>query len=100
MYMLYAQDPASTDEAIAVALGGADYDWNKWAGHPQPLPPHLNPSRTLKQRFTRQKKDGQQEPQHHQEAGRGDAAKGEAEEEGPLGHSQKGRMLLLGFCSW
>lgn len=98
MYAWYVKDPATADEAIAVALGGADYDWNRWAGHPQPLPPHLNPSKTLKQRFKRQKKHSQQELEHQQEAGRGDAAAGEAEEEGSVGHGQKGRMLPLGFC--
>lgn len=95
--MRYLQDPAATDEAIAVALGGADYDWNRWDGRPQTPspPPHLKPSKTLKHRLRKQKKHSQleQEHQHKQEAGfpvAGDAAE-EVEEEGSSGHGRKGR---------
>ena len=42
------QGSAALDEQIAVALGGANYDWNRWAGHPQPPTPHPQKSKQKK----------------------------------------------------
>lgn len=106
--MCYLQDPAGTDEAIAVALGGADYDWNRWAGYPQPPHPHLDPSKTIKHRTNRQKKHSRQRQEQQQAVSPqdltvglpvGNAAKVEAEEEGLPGHERNGRVPLHGSLS-
>ena len=98
------QDPARIDGAIAVALGGADYDWNRWAGHSQTPPPHLNPTKTPKQHGMKHKKDTQNERKQADftvslpvEAAKVGKADGEVEDEGPSGHDRHGGTLFDGY---
>ncbi|MCJ1297197.1 hypothetical protein MMC34_008767, partial [Xylographa carneopallida] len=60
-----AKESAGVQDAIAVALRGADYDWNRWGGHPQPPTPHLNPTKNTKhssRKQTKQQRHESQEP--------------------------------------
>ncbi len=50
------QESAGVKDAIAVALRGADYDWNRWAGHPQPPTPHLDSTKNTKHSSRKQTK--------------------------------------------
>ncbi|DBA68013.1 TPA: hypothetical protein ACH3X2_014044 [Trebouxia sp. C0005] len=43
-----AKESARVKDAIAVALSGADYDWKRWDGNPQPPTPHLDPTKNTK----------------------------------------------------
>jgi len=57
------QESAGVNDAIAVALGGADYDWNRWAGHPQPPTPHLDPTKNTKHSSRKQTKQHRHQSQ-------------------------------------
>lgn len=97
------QGPARIDGAVAVALGGADYDWNRWAGHPQTPPPHLDPTENHKHHGVKHKKDRQNEGKQAEftvslpvEAAKVSKADDEVEDEGPSEHDRHGGLLFDG----
>ncbi len=96
------QESAGVKDAIAVALRGADYDWNRWAGHPQPPTPHLNPTKNTKhssRKQTKQQRHESQEPKPQEfSVSLPEEAVGKAdpdlEEERSSGHDIHGDPLL------
>ncbi|DBA75192.1 TPA: hypothetical protein ACH3X1_010497 [Trebouxia sp. C0004] len=93
-----AKESARVKDAIDVALGGADYDWNRWAGHPQPPTPHLDPTKNTKDSSRKQTKKHRRQSQElkpqefsvnlpDEAVGKADP---EVEEEGSSGHDIHG----------